>query len=275
MAPFRSPAFSRDGSGPPLLLLHGLGTTHHDFDRVGPLLADDFDVLALDLPGQGEASPVPGRPTVVALTDAVEAELDAQGIQRTHILGNSLGGRIAIELASRGRARSVVAIAPSGLSLPPERVSQVSAMAATAAAIRVARPVITPLARHRAGRVMLLAGLRARPWLGTTGEAEAMGGGFGSPAVWSLIRWAIGADIPRDLDRIDCPVLLLQGTADAIASGQTARFLPLIRTARFQPLFAAGHAAHGDVPARVAQHVRDNAALAPEDSVRRLPAPAA
>jgi pimeloyl-ACP methyl ester carboxylesterase len=95
-----------------------------------------------------------------------------------------------------------------------------------------------------------------------------MGQGFSSPAVWGLIGWAVATDVPHGLDRIDCPVLLLQGTIDAIAAGQTPRYLMLIRNARFQPLFGAGHAAQGDAPVRVAQLVRDNAASAHDRSVR-------
>jgi len=54
----------------------------------------------MDLPGHGESSMIQGRPSVAALTDAVEADLDAHGLGRVHLLGNSLGGRVAIELAS-------------------------------------------------------------------------------------------------------------------------------------------------------------------------------
>ena len=127
--------FTLDGSGEPLLLLHGLGTSRQDFDPILPLLAERFDVLAVDLPGQGQAHPLDVRPTVSALAAALETDLDARGLERVHMLGNSLGARLALELARRGRARSVVAIAPSGLSIPPERIGQISAMALTGVAI--------------------------------------------------------------------------------------------------------------------------------------------
>jgi pimeloyl-ACP methyl ester carboxylesterase len=58
------------------------------------------------------------RPSVAALTDAVAAAIDAHGLDRVHLLGNSLGGRIAIELACRHRALSVVSISPCGLGAP-------------------------------------------------------------------------------------------------------------------------------------------------------------
>jgi pimeloyl-ACP methyl ester carboxylesterase len=250
----------RAGSGEPLLLLHGLGTTRADFDQIFQLLAVHFDVLAVDLPGQGDAEPVAGNPTVAALADALELDLDERGLDQVHILGNSLGARLALELACRGRARSVVAIAPSGLSLPPERVLQVAGMALSGVIFSALRPFVASSSRH-VSRV-LLSGLRARPWKAARGEADALADGFGSAHFWRLLMWAIGADVPRDLDAITCPVMLAQGSADFIAAGQTARFLTCVTNARFSILPFAGHAAQADVPERVAELVHDTAARA-------------
>ena len=60
--------------------------------------------------------------------------------------------------------------------------------------------------------------------------------------------WALLLDVPTGMDRIDVPVLLVQGTADWIASGQTVRYLPLVPRSRFRPLLAAGHAPQSDRP---------------------------
>jgi pimeloyl-ACP methyl ester carboxylesterase len=250
----------RAGSGEPLLLLHGLGTTRADFEQIFPLLAAHFDVLAVDLPGQGDAEPVAGNPTVSALADALELDLDERGLDQVHILGNSLGARLALELARRGRARSVVAIAPSGLSIPPERVLQVAGMAVSGAIFSALRPFVPSASRHLPR--VLLSGLRARPWKAGRDEADALAKGFGSAHFWRLLVWAIGADIPTNLDTITCPVLLAQGSADLIAAGQTARFLTCVADARFRVLPFAGHAAQADVPERVAELVRDTAARA-------------
>jgi pimeloyl-ACP methyl ester carboxylesterase len=79
-----------------------------------PLLTDTFDVFAPDLPGHGGLSR-PSRPhTISDLADEVEAQLDAAGMDTAHVVGNSLGGWLAVELAARGRARSVVALSPAG-----------------------------------------------------------------------------------------------------------------------------------------------------------------
>jgi pimeloyl-ACP methyl ester carboxylesterase len=107
------------GSGEPLLLLHGIGSTHDDFTALRPQLDADYRVLAPDLPGHGRSPALRGRPTIVAITDAIVADLDELGVGRVHGLGNSIGARIALELAARDRAGSVAAISPSGLNSPP------------------------------------------------------------------------------------------------------------------------------------------------------------
>src|SRR5215210_7859666 len=121
--------WDRAGSGEPLLLLHGIGSTHDDFVALRPRLDAEYRVLAPDLPGHGRSPALPGRPTIAAIADAVTADLDEVGVGRVHVLGNSIGARVAIELAVRHRARSVVAISPSGLNTPTERVYQGTLMA--------------------------------------------------------------------------------------------------------------------------------------------------
>jgi len=256
---------SRSGSGEPLLLLHGWGSSHRDFTAVVPALSKRFDVLAVDLPGVGRSGHLRERPTVAALTDAVERTLDEAGMDRVHVLGNSLGARIALELARRRRARSVVAIAPSGLNVPPERIVQGTGMAAARVVTRTAQPLVEVLSRSKAGRAALLFPLKARPW--ATREDEAVGAreGFAdSRDYWRTLLWALLLDVPRGMDQVDCPVTLVQGTADWIASGQTVRYLPWIPGSRFRPLLAAGHAPQSDRPRTVVEIVEQTVARARE-----------
>lgn len=131
---------SRSGTGEPLLLLHGMGSSRRDFDAVLPALTASFDVLALDFPGAGRSPHLQERPTVAAITDAVERTMDAEDLGSVHVLGNSLGARVALELARRGRARSVVAIAPSGLNLLPERAYQGAGLALGRVLFRTTAP---------------------------------------------------------------------------------------------------------------------------------------
>jgi pimeloyl-ACP methyl ester carboxylesterase len=240
-------ASHRAGCGEPLLLLHGIGSTRDDFSALFPRLAEHYDVLSVDLPGHGGSAPVEWPPTVAALTDAVEADLDARGLDRVHVLGNSLGARIGIELAARHRARSVVALSPSGLGLPGERVHQGILMATARTLTRTLRPLLGTLAHTPGGRAALLTGMRARPWEASESEALAMRGGFAdSTTFWSTLWWAVLQDVPTGLSRVDCPVMLAQGAADVVGAGQTPRYLALIPGSRFQLLPGAGHAPQSD-----------------------------
>ena len=254
-------AATRVGSGAPLLLLHGIGSARSDWAAVVPHLAPDFDVIVLDLPGHGASPPVGGRPTVGALTSAVEAYLDAQGLSTVHVLGNSLGGRLGLELARRGRARSVVAVAPSGTSVLPERLYQLTGIATARLVARGLRPALPALARSRAARTLLLAGLRAKPWRAGERELLALQQGFGSsPDFWQQLVWALLLDVPLGVREIRVPVTLAQGVLDPVAPMQTPRFAAMIPGSTFAFLPWAGHAPHSDQPALLARLVRQTAA---------------
>jgi pimeloyl-ACP methyl ester carboxylesterase len=258
-------SLTRSGAGEPLLLLHGWGSSGRDFAAVLPSLAERFEVLNMDLPGAGRSPHLIERPTVAAITDAVERTLDAEDVGRVHVLGNSLGARIALELARRGRARSVVSIAPSGMNVWPERVFQGAGMAVARLAGRTISPLIGPLSRSAVGRTALMLPMKARPW--ATGEEEALGlreGFADSRDWWRTLLWALLLDVPRGVGHIDCPVLLVQGTADWIAMGQTVRYLPVVPRSRFRPLLAAGHAPQSDRPETIVRLVEQTARRAAE-----------
>lgn len=105
----------RAGQGEPLLLLHGLLLTWESWGAVLGELSGDHEVFALTLPGHRSAPALRRPATFAALADAVEQAMDETGWLTAHLVGNSLGGWLALELAARGRARSVTAIAPGGM----------------------------------------------------------------------------------------------------------------------------------------------------------------
>lgn len=104
----------RGGTGPPLVCLHGFMDTWRTWELVLPMLEGSHDVLAPTLPGHAGGPALTGDPSVMFLTDAVEDAMDETGFATAHVVGNSLGGFIALQLATRGRADSVVALAPAG-----------------------------------------------------------------------------------------------------------------------------------------------------------------
>ena len=106
----------RGGTGEPLLLLHGLSQSWHNWSPMLDRLTAQRDVLAPTHLGHlGSPAFEAGQPpTIAGWTDAVESELNAASFDRPDVVGHSLGGWVAMELAKRGRARSVVAISPAG-----------------------------------------------------------------------------------------------------------------------------------------------------------------
>ncbi|SDC23871.1 alpha/beta fold hydrolase [Actinokineospora iranica] len=107
--------FLRTGAGEPLLLLHPFVLSHHVWGQVAEGLSDSYDVYAPTMRGHwGRRSFRPSQVGIGGLADDIEAQLDEIGWDTCHIVGNSLGGWVALELARRGRARSLHVIAPGG-----------------------------------------------------------------------------------------------------------------------------------------------------------------
>jgi pimeloyl-ACP methyl ester carboxylesterase len=111
-------AYERQGSGSPLVLIHGLGSAATAWYLITPALAADFDVIAFDLPGHGKTPYHHGVPMdPKSLGELVVKNLDDLGVDRFDLVGNSLGGWIALEIAAAhpDRVNSVTALAPAGL----------------------------------------------------------------------------------------------------------------------------------------------------------------
>ena len=87
------------GTGPPLVLLHGLGGTKVSFLPTVAALGDRHRMIALDLPGFGDSDKPIGSYDARFMADRVFAALDALELDRTHLLGHSMGGRVALEVA--------------------------------------------------------------------------------------------------------------------------------------------------------------------------------
>ena len=247
-------ALSRRGTGPPLLLLHGVATDRREFSQVLPALASRYDVLAVDLPGHGRSPSLPRDvpPDIPALTDAVEATLDRERVGAPHVLGISLGGRLGLELARRGRALSVVAIGPTGLALPVERAHQAAMFGVARLGYSALDRVADDVMRLPGLRAVALGLLRARGWRTPADEAVALVRGFSrTPEYWRVLRHAVVPEATWDYSGVDCPVVLAQGMHDVLSLGQVVRLLPLVPGARFRLLPGAGHSAVGDVPVEV------------------------
>lgn len=104
------------GEGPPVLAIHGLGATKGSFVPTLVALSDRHRVIALDLPGFGDSDkPIGAAYDAPFFATACAELLDALQLDRVHLIGNSLGGRVALEMALRwpDRARRLALLAPS------------------------------------------------------------------------------------------------------------------------------------------------------------------
>ncbi|CRK52167.1 conserved hypothetical protein [Rhodococcus sp. RD6.2] len=130
------------GAGDPLVLLHGATMSWHVWEPLFPLLTPHHRILAPTLPGHT------GRPAtapVMALddiVDSVESAMDDESITTANIVGNSLGGLVAMELARRGRARSVVAISPAGGWTSEGGAAAARAVSDGQRLVRMIRPIL-------------------------------------------------------------------------------------------------------------------------------------
>lgn len=110
------------GSGPPLLLIHGLFDSLKTWKRLIPNLSGQYKLYAIDLPGFGN-SPLPKewRESISGLVNAVLAFLDQKHLERVSLLGNSMGGGIALALSERQpeRVDQIVLLNPYGLPSVP------------------------------------------------------------------------------------------------------------------------------------------------------------
>jgi pimeloyl-ACP methyl ester carboxylesterase len=234
----------RRGSGPPLVLLHTLGTDHHMWDPVLDRLAGARDVFALDLPGFGGSPPVDGG-SPPALGAAVAEWLAAQGVERSHVAGNSLGGWVALEMAAAGHAASVTAIAPAGLWSAPLAPKRSTARALARAAL----PVVAPLMRRPAARRVALASAAAHPERIPPAAAAGLVRAYATAPGFAEANAAMRGSRFTALDAIAVPVTLAWPEFDRVV--RRPRKLPA--RVRSVDLPGCGHLPTWDEPQRVAE----------------------
>src|SRR5262245_21733353 len=93
--------YQRAGSGPVLLQMHGNGQSAWSWEDVMPALAASFDVVAWDMPGQGDSEPLPRHLTIDDYADCAVGVLDAIDVDRATVAGSSIGGQICASLGAR------------------------------------------------------------------------------------------------------------------------------------------------------------------------------
>lgn len=103
------------GTGKPIVLLHGVTSSCFAWQDVIPYLSTDYKVYAFTALGHNGGNKPTGKIEIDDLVDDIEQLLDQHNLTSPYIVGNSMGGWVAIELAKRGRACGVCAISPAGV----------------------------------------------------------------------------------------------------------------------------------------------------------------
>jgi pimeloyl-ACP methyl ester carboxylesterase len=155
---------ARTGHGKPLLLVHELGGTGRSWEPVLYPLAREREVIALDLPGHGQAPEEVDSGTFDGLARSLDDWLQRESLVGVDMVGSSMGARLVLEMARRGRAGAVVALDPGGFWQGWERTFFRTTIAASIRLVRALSPKLPFITRNVAGRTVLMAQLSAKPW---------------------------------------------------------------------------------------------------------------
>ena len=155
---------TRRGAGKPLLLVHGLGSTAATWSLIAPALAARRELILIDLPGHGRSPAEADSGTFEGLVRSLDEWLDAQGHVGIDMVGSSMGARMVLEMARRGRAGAVVALDPGGFWEGWERGWIEATLTASVTLLRTLRTALPALARNPISRTALLPQLSGRPW---------------------------------------------------------------------------------------------------------------
>jgi pimeloyl-ACP methyl ester carboxylesterase len=248
-------AYSREGKGEPLVLLHGLGGSQRVWDPVVARLRREYELIVPDLPGFGDSPRLPAgtEPSALTLAAAIRGLLDELELGRPHLVGNSLGGWIALELARQGRARTVTLVSPAGASTRAEALYARSLLALFRRATIGTQRLLPVLLRIRPARFALLAPLMAHGQRLEVSAAVDSGRSLArAPDFVATSRWLFSHQI-EPFREVPCPVVIGWGRADRLLwPRQAERFRTLVPEARLVTLPGVGHVPMSDDPRMIA-----------------------
>jgi pimeloyl-ACP methyl ester carboxylesterase len=236
--------------------MHGIGHRRQAWDAVLDRLTPHRDVIAVDLPGHGESPPLDiGRRSAIEALDAeMTGLLDQLGLDRPHLAGNSLGGRIALDAGALGRAASVTALSPAGFWRSDRELAYAKGVFRTMQVLGARmEPYAPKLARSAAGRAVLYATIVSRPsrmsWQQAQGDMAAFMAA--RPAMNAILAEAtpFTGHIPADVR-----VTIAWGSRDRLLRpGQAVLAKSRLPQAAFIRLPGCGHVPMTDDPDLVAR----------------------
>jgi pimeloyl-ACP methyl ester carboxylesterase len=259
-SPVRSSIRYRDGQGEPLLLLHGFSACAENWRPILPALVRKHDTLAVTFHGHMGGEPIPAGfdHSIRASVDLAEQELDAAGLDEVHVVGNSLGGWLALELARRGRARSVVAISPGGGWAPGSREQRrvKGFFKRVRASLHVGGPLAPVLSRFARTRRIALGEIVAYPDRLTPAQARMLiEGSWRCDAFEGVLDAVEREPEPATFEHAGVPIRLVWGTGDRVLpmGRYSDRWRKLLPAAEWVELAGAGHVPMFDDPEGVAR----------------------
>jgi pimeloyl-ACP methyl ester carboxylesterase len=270
------------GAGEPLVLLHPFALCAEVWQPILPLLERHHQVFSLTIPGHAGSDPLPKHYdyTIANAVDILEQKLDALGIEKAHLVGNSLGGWLAIELARRGRALSVVALAPGGgwEAGSPELQRLLRRFQLTKLLLSFGGPIAVRLARWALPRRYFLRDAVANPERLTPLEARLLIESTWRCAVYGEVVKAIPSQpLSEPFAELPCQVRLVWGAKDRLLPlrGYSERWRRVLPGADWVVLPEVGHVQMYDDPQAVARSILDftrhtSAQLAAEGKGPRL-----
>jgi pimeloyl-ACP methyl ester carboxylesterase len=247
-------AWERQGEGAPLLLIHGLGYARWGWEPVLAGLARRFDVILFDNRGIGASDAPPGPYTAAEMAgDAVQV-LDETGVERANVVGTSLGGMVAQELALSHPERVdrlVLACTtpggPKAHPMPQQTVALMAEAATLAPAVALRRFVENALARES---------VATRPEMVDRIMTHRLATAQ-SPAAWAA-QAAAGAafDAYDRLGGLRAPTLVQHGSEDVVVDPRNGHLLAeLVPDARLDAFPATGHLFFWEQPERFVSSV--------------------
>ena len=242
-------AYERAGSGPTLVLIHGLGATKLVWKPQIERLARERDVIALDMPGFGDSPPLPDGtpPTAAAMGAAIASCLSELGIEQPHVAGNSLGGWVALEMAKAGAAASACLISPAGLWQNPLGARSVN----TRGVARALKPVILAAARRDSTRARLLGTVIARPENVPEEDGLQVIRDWIEAPGYDASNAEMRRHVFEDPASVDVPVTIAWGELDRLVRPPSRNRRP--PGSRFVVLPGCGHTPNWDDPELISQ----------------------
>lgn len=245
----------RRGTGKPLLLIHGLGGSWHEWAPVLDLLAAEREVIAPDLPGFGETPPLVGEVSIATLADAVTSFMAEHNLTGVAVAGVSMGARLVLELARRGVVGATVSLDPGGFWKGWERGYFYATIAASVRLVRLLQPVMPRITASPVGRTVLFAQLSARPWrIPAELALTEMRTFAASPSFNELLRRLAFGPMQQGTDSTPGPVVIGWGRKDRLCfPRQAQRAMERFPAARLHWFAGSGHFPQWDVPAETAR----------------------